>query len=161
MDALTGRLRRFVRARVGSKEDAEDVIQEAYLRVLRYSAKHEVESQERLLFSTARNLAVDSIRRRRSRHKIAMDYAVLEAELQSCPAPDEAIYARQRLSIVEAAVALLPERCREVFLLHRVDSLSYSQIAARCGISVSAVEKHIARACLLIDATINGEDEDP
>ena len=55
-------------------------------------------------------------------------------------------------------VALLPERCREVFLLHRVESLSYSQIAARCGISVSAVEKNIARACLLLGAAIAREE---
>jgi hypothetical protein len=43
---------------------------------------------------------------------------------------------------------LLAERCREVFLFHRVESFSYSQIAAHLGVSVSAVEKNIARACL-------------
>ena len=51
MDELTERLRRFVRARVSSRQDAEDVIQEAYLRVLRYSADHVVEDRERLLFA--------------------------------------------------------------------------------------------------------------
>ena len=51
MDELTERLRRFVRSRVASRHDAEDVIQEAYLRVLRYSAQHVVQSEERLLFS--------------------------------------------------------------------------------------------------------------
>jgi RNA polymerase sigma-70 factor (ECF subfamily) len=60
---------------------------------------------------------------------------------------------------VEAAIALLPPRCREVFLMHRLDGMSYSQIARSCGISVSAVEKHIARACLLIDAKVNGESD--
>jgi RNA polymerase sigma-70 factor (ECF subfamily) len=55
---------------------------------------------------------------------------------------------------------MLPERCREVFLLHRVESLSYSQIATRCGISVSAVEKNIARACLLLGAAM-GREETP
>jgi RNA polymerase sigma factor (sigma-70 family) len=59
---------------------------------------------------------------------------------------------------VEEAVSLLPERCREVFLLHRVENLSYSQIATRCGISVSAVEKNIARACLLLGAAIGREE---
>jgi len=158
MDALTGKLRRYVRPRVGSKDDAEDVIQEAYLRVLRYSVDHGVEDMERLLFSAAKNLAVDSIRRRRTRVKTATSYAALEADTQAWPAPDEQVYVQQRLSSIEAAVALLPERCREVFLMHRVESLSYSQIAARCGISVSAVEKNIARACLLLGAVISREE---
>jgi RNA polymerase sigma factor (sigma-70 family) len=157
MDELTGRLRRFVRARVLSREDAEDVIQEAYLRVLRYSAEHEVESRERLLFSAAKNLAVDNGRRRSTRERTATDYAILEACTQTWPAADEVVYASQRLKSVEAAVAQLPPRCREVFLCSRVDGFSYSQVAAHLGISVSAVEKHMARACLLIDTMLNDD----
>lgn len=158
MDELTGRLRRFVRARVSTREDAEDVIQEAYLRVLRYSAEHEVESQERLLFSAAKNLAVDNRRRRSVRQRTASDYAILEALFtQTWPSTDEVVYASQRLSSVEAAVARLPPRCREVFWYNRVDGLSYAQVAAHLGISASAVEKHMARACLLIDAMLNDD----
>jgi RNA polymerase sigma factor (sigma-70 family) len=155
MDDLTKRLRLFVQARVDNRYDAEDVIQEAYLRVLRYSVEHEVESQERLLFSVARNLAVDSRRRRKVNEKKAADWAVLAAG--DWPASDEVVDARERLRDVEAAIASLPARCREVFLLHRIDGMSYSQIAKSIGISVSAVEKHIARACLHIDTKVNGE----
>lgn len=157
MDELTGRLRRFVRGRVATREDAEDVIQEAYLRVLRYSADHAVESQERLLFSAAKNLAVDSRRRRFVRTRTATDYAVLEACAQTWPDAHEVVYASQRLNKVETAVAQLPPRCREVFLIHRLDGLSYSQIAVQLGISVSAVEKHMARACLLLDTILNDD----
>jgi RNA polymerase sigma-70 factor (ECF subfamily) len=155
MDDLTRRLRRFVRALVDNRHDAEDVIQEAYLRVLRYSAEHEVESRERLLFSAARNLAVDSRRRRKVREKNAADCVVLAAG--DWPASDEVVEARERLRHVEAAIASLPARCREVFLLHRIDGMSYTQIAKSIGISVSGVEKHIARACLHIDTKVNGE----
>jgi RNA polymerase sigma factor (sigma-70 family) len=157
MDELTGRLRRFVRTRVSSREDAEDVIQEAYLRVLRYSAEHEVESQERLLFSAAKNLAVDSRRRHSVRQRTAIDYALLESFSQSWPPADEVVYASQRLRRVEIAVARLPPRCREVFWYNRVDGLSYAQVATHLGISMSAVEKHMARACLLIDAMLNDD----
>jgi RNA polymerase sigma-70 factor (ECF subfamily) len=157
MDELTGRLRRFVRGRVATREDAEDVIQEAYLRVLRYSADHAVESQERLLFSAAKNLAVDARRRRFVRTRTATDYAVLESCTQTWPDAHEVVYASQRLNKVEMAVAQLPPRCREVFLIHRLDGLSYSQIAVQLGISVSAVEKHMARACLLLDTILNDD----
>jgi RNA polymerase sigma factor (sigma-70 family) len=155
MDDLTERLRRFVRSRVANRHDAEDVIQEAYLRVLRYSAGHAVENEERLLFSAARNLAVDSHRRRKVREQNVADYAVFAAE--ESPPSDEVLGARQRLTHVEAAIAALPARCREIFLMHRIDGMSYSQIARSVAISVSAVEKHIARACLSIDAYVNGE----
>jgi RNA polymerase sigma factor (sigma-70 family) len=158
MDELTERLRRFVRSRVVCCHDAEDVIQEAYLRVLRYSAEHAVESEERLLFSAARNLAVDDSRRRKVRERGAADCAVLAVE--DSPPTDEVVDARQRLKHVEAAIAMLPARCREIFLMHRIDGMSYSQIAKSVGISVSGVEKHIARACLSIDATVNGEHPD-
>jgi RNA polymerase sigma factor (sigma-70 family) len=154
MDELTERLRRFVRAKVENRQDAEDVIQEAYLRVLRYSAEHVVENQERLLFSAARNLAVDSRRRRKAREKTAAESAVVAAT--DWPSADEVVDAKQRLDHVEAAIASLPARCREVFLMHRIDGLSYSRIAVHSGISVSAVEKHIARACLLIDTKLYG-----
>ncbi len=155
MDDLTERLRRFVRGRVSSRQDAEDVIQEAYLRVLRYSAEHQVEDRERLLFSTARNLAVDNQRRRRVREKTVAECALLTPGAEEWPGSDEVVDARQRLKQIEKVLSQLPARCREVFLLHRLDGLSYSQIAQRCGISVSAVEKHIARACLLIDAKLH------
>jgi len=158
MDFLTAKLRRFVRTYVESREDAEDVIQEAYVRLLRYSAQHAVENPEHLLFSTARNLAVDARRRRKAREGTEARYALLEACALDWPAADEVLDARQRLKHVEAAITLLPPRCREVFLLHRLDGMSYSEIATHCGISVSAVEKHIARACLHIDAKVHGDD---
>jgi RNA polymerase sigma factor (sigma-70 family) len=159
--ALSGRLRRFVRRRVASREDAEDVIQEAYFRLLRYLADHEVENEEHLLVTAARNLAADSLRRRRTRYQTAIDYAVITATEQNCLTPEDELDIQQRLHHVADALALLPPRCREVFLLHRVDNLTYSQIAEHCGISVSTVEKHIARACLLMDARINGEARRP
>ena len=158
MDELTERLRRFVRSRVASRHDAEDVIQEAYLRVLRYSAEHVVHSEERLLFSAAKNLAVDNRRRQKVWERSVADCALLAAV--DSPASDEVVEARQRLKHVEEAIALLPGRCRAVFLMHRIEGMSYSQIAKSVGISVSAVEKHIARACLSIDAYVNGEHSD-
>jgi RNA polymerase sigma factor (sigma-70 family) len=160
MDELTERLRRFIRRQVASREDAEDVIQDAYVRLLRYSAKQTVENPERLLFSTARNLAIDSRRRRQSRERTAAGYALLEACEADLPGADELVDALQRLKTVEAAVARLPRRCREIFVMHRIEGMSYSEIAKRCGISVSAVEKNMARACLQIDARVHREDDD-
>ncbi len=81
----------------------------------------------------------------------------MESCTQTWPDAHEVVYASQRLNKVERAVAQLPPRCREVFLIHRLDGLSYSQIAVQLGISVSAVEKHMARACLLLDTMLNDD----
>jgi RNA polymerase sigma-70 factor (ECF subfamily) len=54
--------------------------------------------------------------------------------------------ARERLETVKFVLGQMPERTREVFLMHRLDGMKYREIAATFGISVSAVEKHIARA---------------
>jgi len=159
MDALTERLRRFVRARVANRHDAEDVIQDAYLRVLRYSAEHEIANPEHLLFSAARNLAVDNQRRKAARERNVAECAVFTDRSGHLPPVDDVVDVWQRLSSVEAAIELLPPRCRNVFLLHRIDGMSYSEISKRLGISVSAVEKHMARACLILDSKVNGEDE--
>lgn len=159
--ALHGRLRRFVRRRVATHEDAEDVIQEAYFRLLRYLADHEVDNEEHLLVTAARNLAADSVRRQRTRYRTAVDYAVISASEQNWLTPEDELDMQQRVQNLADALASLPPRCREVFLLHRVENLTYSQIATHCGISVSTVEKHIARACSLIDAKINADAQRP
>jgi RNA polymerase sigma factor (sigma-70 family) len=64
------------------------------------------------------------------------------------PLQDEVIAARERLVFVRKALSTLPPRTREVFLMHRLEGMRYREIAERLSISVSAVEKHIARATL-------------
>ena len=59
---------------------------------------------------------------------------------------------------IEQALLALPIRTRAIFLLHRVDGLSYAEIAERCGISGKQVERHIARAMLRIDRALDGID---
>ena len=70
-----------------------------------------------------------------------------DIELVSDTAPPEAqLAAQQELETLRTAIAELSARCREVFLLSRVNNLTYTQIAVRCGISVKMVEKHIQAA---------------
>ena len=62
------------------------------------------------------------------------------------PSLEDVIDARQRLSHLRAVVAELPQRTRQVFVLHRIEELTYGEVAARLGISESSVQKHLARA---------------
>ena len=51
---------------------------------------------------------------------------------------------------MRAAILQLPLRCRQVYLLNRIDGMSYPQIASHCDISVKAVEKHIGKALTML-----------
>jgi RNA polymerase sigma-70 factor (ECF subfamily) len=75
------------------------------------------------------------------------------------PTPDEDLAVIQRLDQVRAVLDLLKPRTREIFLMHRLDGHSSAQIAASFGISVSAVEKHIARAVLALMSLSNSPDD--
>ena len=102
--------------------DAEDLLHSAFLRLEEYRSRHVVENPESI------HDLVDLWDHR--------------------PLHDEVLVAHERLERVDAALGRLGTRTREVFLMHRVDGLKYREIAVRLGITVSAVEKHVAKAAL-------------
>ena len=62
------------------------------------------------------------------------------------PGPEEITAGRERLDCLRAAIQELPERTRQIFVLHRLEELTYDQVADRLGISESSVQKHLAKA---------------
>jgi RNA polymerase sigma-70 factor (ECF subfamily) len=142
-----GRLMSFLRRRMRSEEDAADVAQETYARLLQ-SYEHDLlsESAVTLVFRIAANVANDFSRRRKSHH--ATDHCLVDLiPLASGePSQERRLHAQQQLERLYAAIENLPPRCQQVFLHNRVDHLTYTQIARHCGISTSMVEKHITKA---------------
>ncbi len=140
--ALRGYLSRFFK----DVADVEDVIQETYARLLSLSdsASTAVRNWHAFLFTSARNVALDRVRRARvvSLDTLAeMDRANV---LDQAPAADEALNARQELALLLNTIASLPDRCREVLTLRKLYGLSQREIAQRLAISESTVEKHVA-----------------
>ena len=134
---------------VRSKEQAADLVQEAFTRLCNLVRKQEVAYPEAFLYRTATNLAIDHLRGRSRRMSSLSDDSTYEDVLKVAaltPAPDRELSAKQQLRIVSRAITELPERTREAFLLHRVNGYSYPEIAAQLRISESAVEKLISRA---------------
>lgn len=136
----------------GAAADVEDVVQDAFLRFHR--AGHQLESADArpLLFVIARNLQHDrwkaesrEARRRTDEDVHALDAGPGALAAEACPADDRLIQ-RQNLAAAAAVIRALPPRCRDAFLLHRFEALTYRQIAARLGVSVSMVEKYVAEA---------------
>lgn len=143
------RLQRRLDRLAGCPDAAEDALQTALLRLHLYRSAHAVRAPEALLARTAANLARDARRRTRRQGWDRLD-AFAETLSDDSPLQDEVLAARERLRMVQAVLGRMPERTRVVFLLHRVEGLKYREIAEQLAISVSAVEKHVARAVFLL-----------
>lgn len=143
---------RFLTARLGHADEAEDVLQDLFLRVNRMEASPDVRDPAAYLFTMALNLARDR-RRERSRAS-ARDtgwagarYEMAGAEpILDQPSVEVAYAARQRLEAVTAVLDELSPQCRRVFQLHKFEGLSHQDVAARTGITRSTVEKHMNTA---------------
>jgi RNA polymerase sigma-70 factor (ECF subfamily) len=131
---LKGRLVR----RYGS-EDAEDLIQETWLRLLPYQASTDIRHPKALLLRIAANLAADRFGRRAKRGRLAAEIGKLDGWGVELPAQTDALLARQ-------LVLSLPQPLRDVFVLSRVGGLSNNQIAEQLGISPKTVEWRMTKA---------------
>jgi len=140
------RIARFTR----SRDDAEEFLQSAFIRLIEYRSRHAVENEAAFLVRTAMNIAIDESRRRKVRDEPDAPMELLIEIPDDQPLQDEVILAQERLRIVSDALARLSPRTRDVYLMHRVDGMKYREIAAELGITVSAVEKHIAKASMLL-----------
>lgn len=138
------RLVRFFTRYRASQEDARDLAQEAFLRLSRVDVggRGAVLRPAHYLRSIARNLLRDRARADR-RGGVLVD--VQDTDLAG---PDEIarLEARDSLARIEAAINTLKPKTRGIFMAHHVEGLGYAEIAARTGLSISGVEKQIARA---------------
>ena len=140
--ALRGYLARFFK----NESDVDDVVQETYARLLglNEAASRAVRNWHAFLFTSARNVALDRLRKNRV---VSLD-AMAEIETLNVadqqPSADDALNARQELALLAETIAGLPERCREVLTLRKLYGLSQRAIAERLSISESTVEKHVA-----------------
>lgn len=138
----------FLSRQVSDRHAAADLAQESFVRVLNAQASGQVVANMRaLLYRTARNLLIDQHRRTEVRRHDPLD-ALSEDQHPPAPPhlqPEEALTSQQVIRAYAAAIDALPARCREAFVLHVFDGLGHAQIAQHMGISVSMVEKHVAR----------------
>ncbi|UZW62193.1 RNA polymerase sigma factor [Lysobacter enzymogenes] len=140
----------FLRGHGVLLEDAQDIVQESLHKLTRYR-EVPLHALKPLLYRIALNTLCDA-RRRESLSRRTVNVA--GPELLELPnevlRPEQWAEHREELARVRDAIDRLPERCRQVYLLNRIDGLSYSQISADQGISVKAVEKHVSRALTLL-----------
>jgi RNA polymerase sigma factor (sigma-70 family) len=140
----TPRLRAWLRSQFPGAADADDLVQEAVLLVLRAHASAPVRSPKAYLFVVARNLAVSARRREAVRRTGSLE------EIAAWSLPDETTDVRhevaraQELEMLGEAIQRLPTRCRQVLTLRKLYGLSQRETATQLGISEHTVEIHTA-----------------
>ena len=148
------RLRMLLLRRGRTREEAEDLIQDAFLKMQEYCERGgQVRQPEGFLVRTVLRLAANA--RRDAHRNLYYEEPVenLTLIVDTTPTPDEVLARDQCLERMRDALDAVSRRTRDVFFMQRLDGLSYAQIAQRLGVSISAVEKHIATAlAILADA---------
>lgn len=142
-------LRAWLVARFPTLSDVDDVVQESFVRVLRAHDSGPIRSTRALLFTTARNLALDALRR----HQVVR-FEPLTDEMDPEALTDNidviaTVSSQQELELLTQAIQSLPDRCRQIFTLRTAYGLTHKQIAERMGVSESTVEKQTAHGIRL------------
>jgi RNA polymerase sigma factor (sigma-70 family) len=149
-------LRRYLGRFLRNPAEAQDIAHDAYARIYPVVRRQSVEKPEALLYTTARRLAINRLKRRRI-SPVASNNDQVDAARSPIPGVVQQVIARQEWQRLETAIAQLPEGCRTVLLLRKLELLSHQEIADRLDIAVSTVEKQHARALRLLRTALAGD----
>jgi len=152
-------LHRYIRRFVGSSETAKEIVQEAFLRT--YRQRESVTTLRAFLFSTARNLAANEYRHRRTMERNALGDFCQSGVKTEHESLETEMLRDERSRLIEEAIDRLPPQCRAAFTLRVFHQCSYKEVADRLGISAKTVEKHIARGLRETHGYLNRRYNDP
>ncbi|WP_255326601.1 RNA polymerase sigma factor [Sphingobium sp. EM0848] len=138
-------LRTWLNRRSPDGLDPDDIIQEAYAVIADLDTVESIRSPRAYLFQVARSVIVRHVRRSRVVSLHAVDDLAQLNHADDAPTPEQVAFDRDELRRLAHAIAAMPIRTREAFILRRVHSLSQREIAEKMALSESTVEKHISR----------------
>ncbi|MEP9357524.1 sigma-70 family RNA polymerase sigma factor [Sphingomonas sp. KR3-1] len=136
------RIRRWLARSRLSLEDIDEVMQEAYCRIAMLPSVDHIDQPLAYMFATARNLL---LRRLKRQHVVVLE-ALSDIETwqdEATPSPEEQAASRISYERVLAIIGRLPERCRKIVELRKIEGWSQKEIAAHLGITEKAVEKQV------------------
>ncbi len=135
---------RYLTIRLRSRQDAVEVAQEAYIRLIRRENLKDIDCFQSFLFRTATNISIDLQRQRARQAKNFASSKFLLGDVDEIT-PERTLNARQKISALKEVLEDLPPKCREAFMLYKFKNLGHVEIAEKMGLSVSSVRKYIAR----------------
>ncbi|MDD5229190.1 MAG: RNA polymerase sigma factor [Methylococcales bacterium] len=143
----------FLMQRVRCPDTAQDLSQETYLRLLRKESIPHSDNLIGYLYRTAERLAIDFLR---YDQRVTSKFVLLDDELV-CPnmQPEALTILREQCERLLDAINSLPDKCRRVFLLRKINELSYAEISRELKISEKTVQRHLVKAMLHCHQRLN------
>ena len=134
---------RFINARLHNEQEAKEVAQEAYVRLLNLDEPDAVSYLRAFLFRIAANLASDRLKQKARRRDLRDGLSFEHVDGRS---PEAGCLAREELELIRQAVAELPPKCRMAFMLVKFGERSFDEVAEQMGLSTRMVRIYVARA---------------
>jgi RNA polymerase sigma factor (sigma-70 family) len=157
---LEAMLTQYLRRHWRNKHEIDDLCQEVYARVYEAACKQIPHPAKPFVFTAARNLLIDHVRRE---HVISIeavaDLDTLNIALDE-PGPERSAMAREELRRLQGALDRLPRRCREAVVMKQVDGLSRREIAGRMGVGEETVKRHLTNGMYALADFLYGERKD-
>lgn len=157
---LEAMLKRYLRHGWRNEGDIGDMCQDVFVRSIEAARKQIPHSAKPFVFSIARNLLIDRLRK----DQIVSIDAVAELDAFGLatdePAPDRSVIARQELRRLQTALANLPERWRDAVVMQKVEGLSRREVAARMGVAEITVAQHLASGIAALAELFHSDTSD-
>ena len=152
-------VRAWLRRSLVAEGEVEDVIQEAYCRLLSLKTTSHIANPRGYFFTAARAVVIDHLRRSRVVHmETVTEIEALNVVLDE-PSPERVAAGRRELERVGRLIAALPERCRRVFELRKIEGLPQREIAHVLGVSETIVENDVVKGLrLILKAQAEGQE---
>lgn len=149
-----GALRDFFGRRVYSRDEVDDLVQEAFARLIESDKRRDVEYPAAYLFRIASNLIHDR-GRRRARSPVEAELDVDDAALAVAPEQENRRRLEDLQMTLNAVLDRLPAKCRDVFIMRRFKNMTTPEIAGALGISHRMVQKYMSRALLALHEALS------
>lgn len=147
---------RLLAVRMGSIEDAKELVQEAYLKALAFDRPGTMRLQPGYIWRIAANLAIDRMRERASRERSCHTMLSLVEKLEV--SAESTAEAQERLTVVERAIRESPPKCVEAFVLHVMRGLTFDEVGREMRISGRMARKYLARMLEHLQARLDAAD---
>jgi len=143
-------LRNYLYYQSGNLQQAEDLVQEAFIKLWNNCKKVLFEKARGFLFAVSKNAFYNQV----AHQKVVLAYAKQPVKKTDGETPEYRLEEKEFMQQLQQAIAELPEGQREVFLLNRMDGMTYKEIADFLGVSQKAVEKRMHKALVKLRKTV-------
>lgn len=140
------KLRNFLYYKLGDREMAEDIAQEAFIKLWEKRKDIRMSTVKTFVFTIGNNLAINHLKHMQVRY----NFANRSVSMHSDQTPEYLMQEKEFKEKLESVIASMPEGSREVFLMNRLEDLKYAEIAEMLELSVKAVEKRMSKALQIL-----------